>query len=163
MSGHVLVYDAGMLIALVDRKAKAVAIHEAAKSASHRPVLLGPVLAQVWRQDPALVHRLGDVLGDCTVIQARGAQFAMRTVSHTGVTVQCIPCTAGFTLVDYKRLGQILGTARVPAKKRPDPVDAMVVLIAAHHRHAVICTSDPEDITAYSRTLNKPDLVITQV
>jgi hypothetical protein len=163
VSGHVLVYDSGMLIALVDRKPKALAIHAQAASTRHRPVLIGPVLAQVWRQEPASIHRLTGILRDCTVVQARGSQPAMRAPEHAGVTVQCVPCAAGFTLADYKRVGQMLGSARIPDKKRPDPVDAMVVLIGAHHQRAVVCTSDPHDIKAYAGTLKGPDLVIAQV
>jgi hypothetical protein len=39
----------------------------------------------------------------------------------------------------------------------------MVVLMAAHHRRAVVCTSGPEDIEAYAKTLHGPELVVAQV
>jgi hypothetical protein len=38
--------------------------------------------------------------------------------------------------------------AALPAKKRPDAVGALVVVIAARHEHAVILTSDPDDLCA---------------
>ncbi|WP_328383706.1 hypothetical protein OHS81_07720 [Streptomyces sp. NBC_00400] len=50
------VYDSGMLIAPADRKAKAAALHEGLRTSAHRTLVLGPVLTQVWRADPALVH-----------------------------------------------------------------------------------------------------------
>ncbi|WP_241757122.1 hypothetical protein [Streptomyces sp. WAC00263] len=78
MSTRVPVYDTGMLIALADRKAKAVSLHEGLRAAPHRAVVLGPVLAQVWRPRPALVHALADVLKDCAVPQARSSQPPMR-------------------------------------------------------------------------------------
>lgn len=48
MSARVPVYDTGMLIALADRKAKAVALHEGRHAVPHRALVLGPVLSQVW-------------------------------------------------------------------------------------------------------------------
>ncbi|WP_345692303.1 hypothetical protein [Streptomyces coeruleoprunus] len=40
-------YDTGMLIALADRKAKAVRMREDLTAVPHRAVVLGPVPAQV--------------------------------------------------------------------------------------------------------------------
>ena len=45
MTARVPVYDTGMLIALADRKAKAVLLHAGLKDAPHRAVVLGPVLS----------------------------------------------------------------------------------------------------------------------
>ncbi|MGW5098407.1 hypothetical protein ACWEQU_25195 [Streptomyces nodosus] len=78
MSARVPVYDSGMLVALADRKAKAVALHEGLRTVPHRALVLGPVLAQVWRPRPALVHALSGVLKDCTVPQARTSEPPMR-------------------------------------------------------------------------------------
>lgn len=76
VSARVPVHDTGMLIALADRKAKAVALHEGLGTVPHRALVLGPVLAQVWRPLPALVHALSGVLKDCTVPQARTVRAA---------------------------------------------------------------------------------------
>ncbi|MDT0346220.1 hypothetical protein [Streptomyces litchfieldiae] len=151
-----------MLIALLDRRPKALALHTTAARARHRPIVIGPVVAQVWRDSRRTTHELGTLLQECTVIQARGAQPAMRDIPASAATVQCIPCAAGFTLHDYKRVGQILGKATLPAKKRPDVVDAMVVTIGALHHRAVICTSDPEDLGAYAATLKAAELTISR-
>ncbi|MGP4109930.1 hypothetical protein ACTWP5_03290 [Streptomyces sp. 4N509B] len=163
MTKHVVVYDAGMLIALLDRRPKALAVHATATRARHRPIVIGPVLAQVWRDGRRTAHDLGGLLQECTVVQARGAEPAIRTISAPAATVQCIPCASGFTLHDYKRVGQMLGKASLPARKRPDVVDAMVVTIGALHHRAVICTSDPEDLGAYAATLKAAELVISRV
>jgi hypothetical protein len=152
-----------MLIALLDRRPKAQALHTTAVQARHRPIVLGPVLAQVWRDGRRTAHDLGALLQECTVTQARGAQPAMRDIPAAAASVQCIPCSAGFTLHDYKRVGQMFGKAALPPKKRPDVVDAMVVAIGALHHRAVICTSDPDDLKAYATTLKAADLTITQV
>ncbi|MDE3725140.1 hypothetical protein PWG71_27485 [Nocardiopsis sp. N85] len=62
MSTRTPVYDTGMLIALAARKAKAVQMHRGLTRSPHRPVVPGPVLAQVWRPDPATVHVMGAIL-----------------------------------------------------------------------------------------------------
>jgi hypothetical protein len=159
---HVVVYDSGMLIALLDNRPKALALHATATQARHRPIVIGPVLAQVWRDSRRTTHDLGTLLQECTVIQARGAQPAMRDLPAPAATVQCIPCAAGFVLHDYKRVGQMLGKASLPPKKRPDVVDAMVVTIGALHHRAIICTSDPDDLGSYAATLKAADLTIAR-
>ncbi|MGP4044759.1 hypothetical protein [Streptomyces sp. 2A115] len=47
-----------LLIALADRKTKAVALHNGLSATPHRALVLGPVLAQVWRPRPAIIHAL---------------------------------------------------------------------------------------------------------
>ncbi|WP_326610951.1 hypothetical protein OG949_15920 [Streptomyces scopuliridis] len=99
MTVRVPVYDTGMLIALADRKAKAVALHAGVRNTPHRAVVLGPVLgpvlAQVWRPTPATVHALAGVLKECTLPQARSASPAMRPTS-AGQTM-CMVCATDLT------------------------------------------------------------------
>ncbi|GAA0474508.1 hypothetical protein ACFQ2B_36980 [Streptomyces stramineus] len=161
MSTRIPVYDSGMLIALADRKAKAVHLHEALKATPHRALVLGPVLAQVWRPNPALVHALATVLKDCSVPQARGSAPPMRETKAG--RPECVACATGFDLTDWRRIGTTLGQAELPAKKRPDAVDACVALAAAKHGSAVIFTSEPEDIAAYLAVLNPTDVHVHAV
>lgn len=156
MTERVPVYDAGMLIALVDRKAKAVHLHNGLVSTGHRAVVLGPVLAQVWRPHPATVHALTRILKDCTVPQARSAAPALRPMAAGQAT--CLTCASPPDLADWQRIGTVLDTAALPPKKRPDTVDALVALVAARHGHAVIFTSDPADLTAYLDALGAHDV-----
>jgi hypothetical protein len=64
-------YDAGMLVALLRGKPAAVVLHHTLRAAAHRPVVIGPVLAQCWRPDPHTVHAFSQYLKDCAVPQAR--------------------------------------------------------------------------------------------
>lgn len=161
MTKRVPVYDTGMLIALADRKAKAVRLHAGLQGTPHRAVVLGPVLAQVWRPSPAIVHAMAAVLKDCTVPQARSSAPAMRPTS-AGQTV-CIHCVTGPDLAEWQRIGSALGTAELPPKKRPDAVDALVALTAARHGSAVVFTSDPADLTAYLAALDAHDVHVVQI
>lgn len=161
MSGRVPVYDSGMLIALADRKAKAVALHEGLRTSEHRALVLGPVLAQVWRPHPALVHALAGALKGCTVPQARSAEPAMRETKAG--RPECLACATGPDVTDWRRIGTALGQAALPVKKRPDAVDAWVALAAARHGSAVIFTSDPDDIHAYLEVLQPPDVHVVPV
>ncbi|MFP3991087.1 hypothetical protein U9R90_27175 [Streptomyces sp. E11-3] len=156
MTARVPVYDTGMLIALADRKAKAVRLHEGMRTSPHRALVLGPVLAQVWRPRPALVHALAGVLKDCTVPQARSSEPAMRE-ARAG-RPECIACAMGPDVTDWRRVGTALGEARLPPKKKPDAADAWVALAAARHGSAVIFTSDPDDLRAYLEALNPSDV-----
>lgn len=160
MSARVPVYDTGMLIALADRKAKAVHLHAGLKDVPHRPIVLGPVLAQVWRPKPAVVHAMAAVLKDCTIPQARSSAPAMRPT--TAGQTSCIVCATGFGITEWQRIGSALGAARLPAKKRPDVVDALVALTAARHGSAVLFTSDPADITGYLNALDAQDVRVVQ-
>jgi hypothetical protein len=150
-----------MLAALLRGKPVALVLHHALRAAAHRPIIIGPVLAQCWRPDPKTVHAFSQYLKDCTVPQARGTAPPVR--GHAGATTGCVACARTFSLDSYKRAGAMLGMAALPAKKRPDAVDALVVIIAALHGPAQILTSDPDDILAYARTLNQPDIAIETI
>ena len=161
MTSRIPIYDSGMLIALADRKAKAVKLHEVACEASHRPIVPGPVLAQAWRPNPGTVHALGTVLRECTIPQARNSAQPMRP-SSAGQAV-CIVCSVGIDVKDWQRVGTVLGTAELPAKKRPDAVDALVALIAVRHISAVVFTSDPADVSAYLAAFAAQDVHVVTV
>ncbi len=161
MSIRVPVYDTGMLIALADRKAKAIALHNGLRAAPHRALVPGPVLAQVWRPRPAVVHALAGILKDCTVPQARTSAPSMRDTKAG--RPECIACATGPDVTDWRRIGAALGEAKLPAKKQPDAVDAWVALSAVRHGSAVVFTSDPEDIEAYLAVLNPADVHVEAV
>lgn len=161
MTARVPVYDTGMLIALADRKAKAVALHQSLRVTPHRALVLSPVLARVWRPHPAVVHALAGVLRDCTVPQARSSEPPLRETKAG--RPECIACATGPDVTDWRRIGTALGEAHLPAKKKPDAVDAWVVLTAVKHGSAVIFTSDPEDIEAYLGVLNPDDVHVVPV
>ena len=161
MTVRVPVYDTGMLIALADRKAKAQRLHAGLLQTAHRAVVLGPVLAQVWRPAPAILHALAHVMKDCTVPQARGAAPAMRA-TEAGESM-CVVCAARPDVREWQRLGTALGTAELPPKKRPDAVDALVAHTAVRHGSAVVFTSDPDDLTAYLTALGAQDVHVVPV
>jgi hypothetical protein len=158
---RVPVYDTGMLSALADRKAKAVCLHEGLKEAPHRALVLGPVLAQVWRPRPALVHVLAGVLKDCSVPQARSSLPPMRPTSAG--QAECIACATGPGITDWRRIGTALGEAALPPEKKPDAVDAWVALAAVRHGSSVIFTSDPDDLSGYLEVLSPPDVHVVTV
>lgn len=132
-----VVYDAGMLIALTGREKKAQADHTAIIRRV-RPIVPGPVLAQVWRDSPPTRYIVSRYLNDC--------------VTYTDYTIQ-----------DYKRAGVMLGDAVLAAKKHPDVVDALVALTAAKHGNTAILTSDPHDIRAYTATLPEAGIVVVPI
>jgi hypothetical protein len=129
-----VVYDTGMLISLSRRGAAALA-HHTRISRSTVPVVPGPVVAQVWRSGPAVQFGLSRYLQDCMV-------------------------ATDYDLQDYKRIGIMLGMVTLPPKKRPDVVDALVVLTAARYGRAAVLTSDPDDVAAYAATLPKAAIMI---
>ncbi|MFD0504046.1 hypothetical protein ACFQ0G_15895 [Streptomyces chiangmaiensis] len=110
---------------------------------------------------PALVYSLSGALKDCTVPQARTSEPPMRETKAG--RPECLACVTGPDLVDWRRIGTALGQAVLPAKKRPDAVDAWVALAAVRHGSAVIFTSDPEDIRAYLAVLAPPDVHVVAV
>jgi hypothetical protein len=152
-----VVYDSGMLVALLRGKPTAVVLHHALRAAAHRPIVIGPVLAQCWRPDPKTVHAFSQYLKDCTVPQARDSAPPIRAADAIGRG--CVACARTANLDTYQRVGAMLGKALLPAKKRPDAVDALIVATAALHGPAQILTSDPEDIRAYTATLEHADIV----
>lgn len=123
--------------------------------------MLGPVLAQVWRPRPSLVHALAGVLKDCVVPQARSSEPPMRETKAGHPA--CPACATGPDLTDWRRVGTMLGQAALPVKKRPDAVDAWVALAAARHGSAVIFTSDPDDLLAYLAVLRPQDVHVVPV
>lgn len=131
------IYDAGMLIGLANRAARAQAEH-AAIIRYVRPIVPGPVLSQAWRRDAAAQAVLSRYLRDCRVL----TDYRER---------------------DYKRIGVMLGDAALPAKSRPDVVDALVALTAARNTPASVLTSDPADIGAYLATVPTARVVVVPV
>jgi hypothetical protein len=156
-----VVYDSGMLVALLRGKPAALVLHHALRAAAHRPVVIGPVLAQCWRPDAKTVHAFGQYLKDCTVPQARDTAPPVR--NGADITTGCVACARTFSLDSYQRAGAMLGKAALPAKKRPDAVDALVVVTAALHGPAQILTSVPDDMRAYAGTLNHADIAIERI
>ena len=157
MTARTVVYDSGMIVALLRGKPAAVVLHRALRAAAHRPVVIGPVLAQCWRPDPKTVHAFSQYLPDCTVPQARDSATPIRAADT--ITGVCVACARTASLDTYKRAGAMLGKALIPPKKRLDAVDALVVVAAALHGPAQILTSDPEDIRAYAATLDHADII----
>jgi hypothetical protein len=156
MTTRTVVYDSGMLVALLHGKPSAVVLHHALRAAAHRPIVIGPVLAQCWRPDPKTVHAFSQYLKDCIVPQARDSATPTRAADPIGGG--CVACARTASLDTYKRAGAMLGKALLPTK-RPDAVDALVVVTAALHGPAQILTSDPEDIRAYTATLDHADII----
>jgi len=157
MTARTVIYDSGMIMALLRGKPAAVVLHHALRAAAHRPVVIGPVLAQCWRPDPKTVYAFSQVLRDCTVPQARDAVPAIKGAASAAAG--CVACARTSSLDTYKRAGAMLGKAVLPAKKRPDAVDALVVVTAALHGPAQILTSDPDDMRAYAATLDHADII----
>jgi hypothetical protein len=156
-----VVYDTGMLVALLRDSPAARLLHHGLRVAPHRPVVIGPVLAQAWRPDPTTVHAFSRYLKDCTVPQTREGTPPIRGAAS--VPTGCVACARTFTLDSYKRAGAMLAEARIPPKKRPDVIDALVVVAAALHGSAQILTSDPDDISAYTATLDRADIVVESI
>ncbi|WP_405586688.1 hypothetical protein [Streptomyces sp. NBC_01190] len=139
----VFLYDTGALIALERNEPEAHRFHErlVSRPGAHPPVVLVPVLAQAWRPRPGHWTPLARILPTCTLFAA-----------DTGVP-DCGVCHSGHTIDDAKRAGVGAARATLPAKKRPDAVDALITVVAARHEHAVILTSDPDDLCAYRDAL----------
>lgn len=154
-------YDTGMLLALIRRQKVALGLHEIACRPGHRPVVLGPVLAQAWRADLATTHALSVLMRECTVPQARSAPTAMRG-TDPGRDL-CLACSSAPDVKDWRRIGHTLAIAALPKKKRPDVVDAALALAAARHGAAVIFTSDPDDLSAYLVALDASDVHVAPV
>ena len=161
MIARTVVYDTGMLVALLRGKPTAQLLHHGLRTVPHRPIIIGPVLAQAWRPDPKTVHAFSQYLKDCTVPQTRDGTPPIQGAAS--VFAGCVACAGTFTLDSYKRAGAMLAEAKLPAKKQPDAIDALVVITAALHGPAQILTSDRGDITAYAATLDHADIVIEQV
>ncbi|MBC3843718.1 hypothetical protein GXW82_36375 [Streptacidiphilus sp. 4-A2] len=161
MSARVPVYDTGMLIALADRKPKAVRLHEGLRATPHRAIVPGPVLGRVWRPAPSTVRAVATALRDCTIPHARSSPGALRPTA-AGQPV-CLLCSTALDLAEWHRIGGALGAADLPPKKRPDAVDAMVAITAVRHGSAVVFTSDPDDISACLSALNAQDVRLVAI
>jgi hypothetical protein len=72
-------------------------------------------------------------------------------------------CATAPDITDWRRIGAVLGMAALPAKKRPDAVNALVAWTAVKHRSAVVFTSDPGDITAYVEAIGADDAHLVAV
>lgn len=143
--GSVLVYDTGMLIALVNQDRRARALHAGfVRAGGHVPIIPGPALAQAWRTSPKTAFAWKRLLKEVFV------HPGSRTLTPEALPTRCLPCAVGLGTDDWKVVGDMLGSADLPPKKRPDPVDALAVMIAAQHGGGTVLTSDPEDIRAYA-------------
>ncbi|MFJ5548445.1 hypothetical protein [Streptomyces sp. NPDC093225] len=155
---RVVVYDTGMLIGLVGKERRAQALHKGFVAAgAHPPVVPGPALAQAYRTSPSTAYLWKRLLADSFVFPAP------RTPPDERVPLHCLPCSAGFGTGDWQLLGDVIGSAALPQKKRADPVDALAVLIAAKHGGGSVLTSDRGDIEAYAAALPGCDVTAVPV
>lgn len=149
----VVVYDTGMLMALVNQDRRAHILHQGFVAAGgHQAIAPGPALSQAWRTSPKTAYAWKSLLADVVVYP--GA----RTRSPLGQTPRCLPCAGGMTIEDWKTIGDMIGAAVLPPKKRPDPVVALAVFVAAVHGGGAVLTSDADDIEAYAATLPGADV-----
>ncbi|MEU9198679.1 hypothetical protein [Streptomyces sp. NPDC048332] len=65
---------------------------------------------------------------------------------------------AGLGVSTCLTIGDMIGAAALPTEKRPDPVDAPAVFIAAAHGGGVVLASDAGDVEAYAATLPGADV-----
>jgi hypothetical protein len=112
---RVVYYGARMLIALLVKDPRARTAHETLKASPHGPVITGPVLVQVWRDGPATAHALGEVAGDCTILQAKDDIGPIRGLER-GV-IGCLPCHRVYRRADFQRAGRMLGKP-IPLPRR---------------------------------------------
>jgi hypothetical protein len=94
MNVRTVVYDTGMLLALLGGKPAALVLHHGLRTAPHRPVVIGPVLTQSWRPDPETVYAFSQYLKDCTVPHTRRAAPPMR--GATAASAGCVACAKTF-------------------------------------------------------------------
>ncbi|MQY15922.1 hypothetical protein SRB5_61140 [Streptomyces sp. RB5] len=154
----VIVYDTGMLIALVNQDRRARARHAGFVAAGGHPAVVpGPALSQAWRTSPKTAYAWKRLLAETFVLPAG------RACRPDEAQPGFLPCTAGLGVEDWKTVGDILGKATLPPKKRPDPVGALSVLIAAKHGGGTVMTSDADDIEAYAATVEGCEIVVTSV
>lgn len=152
-----VVYDAGMLIHLEQGRQRAVALHrKVLERGDHRPIVPLPVLGQVWRPGPGNYTSLEPVLAGCTVYSAGDSRPPLFAAKGWDDGAQaCLPCAAGFTERDGKRVGALASRVKLPAKKSFDVVDALVLVIAAHHGRSLVVTTDLDDLLAYREALGE--------
>ncbi|MGW2591132.1 hypothetical protein ACWCXC_12780 [Streptomyces sp. NPDC001515] len=144
----VVVYDTDMLLALVDQDRRAHVLHKGFMTAGgHQPLIPGSALAQAWRTSPKTAYAWKRLLADTVVYPAA------RNRPPTDQVTRCLACAGGMTVDHWKTVGDMIGAASLPPKKRPDPVDALAVFVAAAHGGGTVLTSDPADIEAYAATV----------
>ena len=149
----VVVYDTGMLMALVGQDRRAHTLHKGFITAGgHQPIVPGPALSQAWRTSPKTAYAWKRLLADVVVYPAARTRFPANMTPH------CLPCAGGMAIDGWKTIGDMIGAAALPPKKRPDPVDALAVFIAAVHGGGRVLTSDADDIKAYAATLPEADV-----
>lgn len=149
----VVVYDTGMLMALVSQDRRAHILHKGFVAAGgHQPVVPGPALSQAWRTSPKTAYAWKRLLTDVVVYPSA------RTRLPAGQAARCLPCAGGMGTEDWKTIGDMIGAAALPPKKRPDPVDALAVFVAAVHGGGAVLSSDTDDIEAYAATLTGADV-----
>ncbi|MGC5400654.1 hypothetical protein ACPXCP_33525 [Streptomyces sp. DT20] len=154
----VVVYDNGMLMALVSQDRRAHTLHKGFVAAGgHQPIVPGPALSQAWRTSPKTAYAWKRLLADVVVYP--GA----RTRVTTDQVPRCLSCAGGMTIESWKTIGDMIGTAALPPKKRPDPVDALAVFVAAAHGGGSVLTSDADDIEAYAATLSGVDVAAVRI
>jgi hypothetical protein len=153
----VVVYDAGTLIHLEQGRGPAVALHrKVLQRGGHRPIVPLPVLGQVWRPGPGHYTTLKPVLAGCTVYAARDSRPpSFSSKSWDDPVHPCLPCASGYTERDGKRVGALAARAKLPAKKDFDVVDALVLVVAAHHGRALVVSTDLDDMLAYRDALGE--------
>ncbi|WP_326736252.1 hypothetical protein [Streptomyces sp. NBC_01022] len=149
----VVVYDTGMLMALVSQDRRAHILHKGFVGAGgHQPIVPGPALSQAWRTSPKTAHAWKRLLADVVVHPGARTRFPQEQAPR------CLPCTGGMTIEDWQTIGDMIGAAALPPRKRPDPVDALAVFVAAAHGGGVVLTPDTDDIEAYAATLPGADV-----
>lgn len=154
----VIVYDTGMLIALINQDRRARALHAGFVAAGgHAPVVPGPALSQARRTSPKTAYAWKRLLAETFVLPATRAGIA------GAPQARCLPCAAVVSVEDWKTIGDMIGNAVLPPRKRPDPVDALAVFIAARHVGGTILTSDQQDIEAYAATIANCDIATVGV
>ncbi|MFD9039397.1 hypothetical protein ACFU6M_20935 [Streptomyces bottropensis] len=155
---NVVVYDTGMLMALVGQDRRAHVLHKGFVAAGgHKPIIPGPALSQAWRTSPKTAYAWKRLLADAFVYPAGRARYP------DDLPPRCLPCAGGVNIEGWKTLGDMIGSAALPPKKRPDPVDALAVLIAAGHGGGSVLTSDRDDIEAYAATLPGSNVSVVAV
>ncbi|MEV0171091.1 hypothetical protein AB0I00_08170 [Streptomyces sp. NPDC050803] len=129
-----VVYDAGMLIALAEKRPGLAVVRHREFGRRGLPVVPAPVVAQAWRGGASQAG-LARALKECAVV-----------------------CC--YTEIEWRRVGELIGRAELPARKKPDPVDGLVALTALQVGAALVATSDPDDIAAYLGQLPGGDSVV---
>ena len=107
------------------------------------------------------MHALAGITDDCTILQAKDDSGPIRGLER-GV-IGCLPCHRVYRRADFQRAGRMLGKANLPAKKKPDPVDALVMVAAAWHSPSLVLTSDSGDLLAYRAVLDTHQIEIMSV